>query len=118
MRAVYIAAALVLLASLVGNWWQWRHNKALIAEREAAVVETYQDTRKADDAAMQQVDKTREDAAKSAQEKRDALKNADAIDSLDALLERCRRGLFGQGGNGGVDAAKGNHAAMPKPANP
>lgn len=118
MRAVYIAAALVLLASLLGNWWQYRQHKAMLAEREAAVVETYHDTRKADDTAMQQVDKSREDAAKSAQEKRDALKDADTVDTIADLLERCRRGLFGQGADRSPDSAKSDHAAVPKPANP
>ena len=120
MRAVYMAASLVLLASLAGNWWQYKQHKALLADREAAVVETYQDTRRADDAAMQHVDKTKSDAAKAAQEKRDALKDADTADSIADLLERCRRGLFGKDkdADGSVDAAKSNHAAVPKPTDP
>ena len=118
MRAVYIAAALVLFASLAGNWWQYKHSQALIAERENAVVETYHETRRADDAAMQQVDKAREDAAKAAQEKRDALKDADSADTIADLLERCRRGLFGKDANGSPDSAQSDHAAVPKSANP
>lgn len=118
MRVVYATAILVLLASLLGNWWQYRQHKALLADHEAAVVETYQDTRRADDAAMQHVDKAREDAAKAAQEKRDALKDADTADTIADLLERCRRGLFGKDADRGPDAAKSNHAAVPKPTDP
>lgn len=118
MRVVYATAILVLLASLLGNWCQYRQHKALIAERNDAIVETYQDTRRVDDAAMQHVDKTKSDAAKAAQEKRDALKDADTADSIADLLERCRRGLFGEDADRGPDAAKSNHAAVPKPTDP
>ena len=118
MRYIYVAAAIVLAVSLVCNWVQFQRAKALMAEREAVVVETYQDARKADDAAMQHVDKAREDAAKTAQEKRDALKDADTADTIADLLERCRIGLFGKDANGGADATQSNHAAVPKPANP
>lgn len=115
---IYIAAAFLLVISLVCNWVQFKQRQALLAERENSVVETYQDARKADDAAMQHVDKAREDAAKTAQEKRDALKDADTADTIADLLERCRIGLFGKDANGGAEATQSNHAAVPKPANP
>lgn len=117
MRIVF-ALAIALGLSLTVN--VYLYDKFVVGMNKNSVENTYQGARKVDDMAAQIVDKAREEAAIKAQEKRDALKNADTIDSIDDLLERCRRGLFGKGGNTDCasDAAKGSDGAMPKSKNP
>ena len=118
MRAVYIAAAAVLVSSLLCNWWQYKLHKAMIAEREAAAIATMQDARDADNSVFATFDKKRNTISQEAQEKRDVLKEADSADNLADLLERCRRGLFCKSADSRLDTSSCVNDRMSKPNNP
>lgn len=117
MIRVVVVLVVVLALSIAGNVYLYKH---LSNTDKESIENPYQGARKADDVAAQIMDKAREEAAQKAQEKRDALKNADTIDSIDDLLERCRRGLFGKSGNKdcNFDAAKGGNGTMSESKNP
>lgn len=117
MRIIF-ALAIALGLSLTVN--VYLYDKFVVGMNKNNIENPYQGARKADDAAAQIVDKAREEAAIKAQEKRDALKDIGSMDSVDGLLERCRRGLFGKGGNTDCasDATKGSDGTMPKSKNP
>ena len=112
MKAVYIAAAAVLVSSLLCNWWQYKQHKAMIAEREAAAIATMQDARDADNSAFATFDKKRNTISQEAQEKRDALKDADAADSIADLLKRCRDGLRKSASDNSCDASSSANGSL------
>jgi len=112
MRAVYIVAAVVFISSLLCNWWQWKRNADLIAEREAAAIATMQDARDADNSAFATFDKKRNTISHEAQEKRDALKDADAADTIADLLKRCRDGLCKSASDNSCDASSSANGSL------
>lgn len=117
MIRVVVALIVALALSIAGNVYLY---KTMLNTNKESVENTYQDARKADDAAMQSVEDARENIQKNAQEKRDALKDIGSMDSIDGLLERCRRGLFGKSTNKdySFDAAKGGNGTMSESKNP
>lgn len=117
MLRLVVALAVALFLSIAGNVYLYKNMSNTDKE---SVENTCQDARKADDAAMQSLEDSRENIQKNAQEKRDALKDIGSMDSIDDLLERCRRGMFGKGANKdcGFDAAKSGNGTMFDSKNP
>ena len=117
MIRVVVALFIALALSVAGNVYLY---KTMSNAGKDSIENPYQGARKADDAAMQSIGNAREDIAAKAQEKRDALKNIGPVDSVDDLLERCRRGLFGKNASadGCFDTAKGGNGTMSESKNP
>lgn len=117
MIRVVVALAVALALSIAGNVYLY---KTMSNTDKESVENICQDARKTDDAAMQSLEDARENIRKNAQEKMDALKDIGSMDSIDDLLERCRRGLFGKDANKNYcfDAAKGGNGTMSESKNP
>ena len=116
MRALTILGA-ALVFSLAVNAGLWMHTRTLSRENAtlSAQVATLEATRKADADAIATSNRERQEAAQTAQERRDALheveKNAADLSDRDFL---CRlRGLCLPNGNNGADAAGKPAGGMP-----
>jgi len=113
MKAIYVTAAVILIASLLTSWWLYKRNAELIAEREAAALSVIEPARKADDAAFGTYAKARDEAAARAQGARDALKT-DPTDTVADILQRCRDSLRQSTDSYSPDAAQGADASLRK----
>ena len=111
MKAIYVTAVAILIASLLTSWWLYKRNAELIAEREAAVLSVIEPARKADDSAFGTYAKSRDEAAARAQGARDALKT-DPADSVADILQRCRDSLRQSSADRSPDAASGSDGSV------
>ena len=86
---------LALLISVAGNLALLRWNNSLRAERDAARAEValLEQARAADAHAISTYETVRNEAAATAQGRRDALSNINPTDSDSDVLQRCRSGL-------------------------
>ena len=113
MRAVYITAAVILIASLLTSWWLYKRNAELIAEREAAEIATMQTARDADNSSFATFERNRNTILQESQEKRDALNSIDPTDTVADVLRRCRDGLRkGSASADGGDASRSSDGTL------
>lgn len=117
MIRVVVVLVVALALSVAGNVYLY---KTMSNTGKDSIENPYQGARKTDDEVMQSIGKAREDIAAKSQEKRDALKDIGSMGSVDDLLERCRRGLFGKNASadGCFDAAKSGNGTMSESKNP